>query len=48
MIYVSIPVHEAIEVIMDQVTNFIKFLPDCHIIQSIHLGEILLEHIFVI
>lgn len=35
MIYVSIPVHEAIEVIMDQVTNFIKFLPDCHIILHI-------------
>ncbi len=35
MVYVSIPVHEVIEVIVDQVKNITKFLPDCCIVLHI-------------
>lgn len=32
MIYISIPVHEAQDVIVDQVYNFSRFIPDCCIV----------------
>ena len=37
MIYISIPVHEKIEIIIDQAKNFYKFFPEAMIV--LHLSK---------